>query len=496
MAWQLLRKQSERVRKLLSKGDYMTKVRKSVLFFLALLVSLAMPPSASDAFQWEKPTIKEESISVSGGALKQKIYQFKNGDVFRMYRLEGQIDSSPYVLSVPFAGEGSTFRHVLSTDNNGQITRVWNLLSLAETNELPLVPGFIESPSRYFWVASPIVYNPLGRTTIEEKKELALPIAVKKEWYRMHLEVQLPVKAGMVSEWWIMESSSPLVPWDSEPTANLWLGVDLSDKAKWLYDGYYYTSPSTYVPYTVNAFWRNPENYVVRSFLANPTSKAAQNMAYVMLDTAVRNQEAEGHWKTYPQSQWLADDYGIPDGFYDTRFNTGMAELLLDGCKKYNESEFCESAKRYALYLRNHASQYHYVIPGPTDGWLVADYAHPTPHKPTHVSLNHQLAEINFLWKMYMQFQDPADQALATVMLQGVTNLGERWITQNGDLHYAWFPDDTFGRPDYPYLTYNDLRETQRLYRSLYGTEQPVIAQLMKSKEMWMAANKVVNPFQ
>lgn len=126
----------------------------------------------------------------------------------------------------------------------------------------------------------------------------------------MHLEVQLPVKAGMVSEWWIMESSSPLVPWDSEPTANLWLGVDLSDKAKWLYDGYYYTSPSTYVPYTVNAFWRNPENYVVRSFLANPTSKAAQNMAYVMLDTAVRNQEAEGHWKTYPQSQWLADDYG------------------------------------------------------------------------------------------------------------------------------------------------------------------------------------------
>ncbi|MEJ8543859.1 hypothetical protein [Brevibacillus borstelensis] len=474
----------------------MTKVRKYVLLILVVLVSLAMPPSASNAFQWEKPVMKEDVVSVNGGALRQKIYQFKNGDVFRMYRLEGQLDSSPHVLSMPFVGDGATFRHVLKMDNNGQTTRVWNLLSLTEANELPLVPGFIESPNRYFWFAPPVVYSPLGRTTIDEKKEHTVPITIKKDWNRMQLEVQLPVKAGLVSEWWIMESSSTLVPWDNQLIANLWLGVDLADKAKWLYDGYYYASPSTYVPYTVNAFWRNPENYVARSFLTNPNSKAAQNMGYVMLDTAVRNQEPEGHWKTYPQSQWLSDDYGIPDGFYDTRFNTGMAELLLDGCKKYGEAEFCESAKRYALYLRNHASQYHYVIPGPQDGWLVADYAHPSPHKPTHVSLNHQLAEINFLWKMHMQFQDPADQALANVMLLGVTNLGEKWIKQNGDLHYAWFPDGKFDRPDYPYLTYNDLRETQRLYRSIYGMEQPVIAQLMKSKEKWMAANNVVNPFK
>ncbi|USG67059.1 hypothetical protein NDK47_07145 [Brevibacillus ruminantium] len=447
----------------------------------------------STAFQWEKPLVSEESVPVAGGTLQTKVYQFKNGDIYRAYRLEGQLEAQSHLINVPVPSEGAVFRHVMNQEGQA---RQWNILSLLNLQSLPLTPGFIESPSRYYWIGAPIVYQPLGNTTIEEKKELAAPITVKQEWFRLILEVNLPVKPGIVSEWWYMESRSPQVAWDNQPMSNLWLSRDFSEKAKWLYDGYYYASPSTYVPYTANAYWRIPENYIVRSLLANPSDRASQNMAYIMLDTAVRNQEPDGHWKSYPLSQWLYEDYGIQDGFYDTRFNTGMAEMLLEGCKLYDDSQFCDSAKKYAKYLRDHASQNHYVVSGPQDGWLVADYTHPVPHTPTHVSLNHQLAEINFLWKMYMKFHDPTDKELANIMLYGVTNLGEKWITQNGDLHYAWFPDNSFGRPDYPYLTYNDLRDTQRLYQSLYGVEQTTIAQLMRSKEMWMAANQVVIPVQ
>ncbi|QQE75459.1 hypothetical protein KDJ56_05685 [Brevibacillus composti] len=470
----------------------MTKFKKYLLLmYVGLLMMLTPMPVQTNAFQWEKPQILEEVVSVNGGALKQRVYHFPNGDVYRAYRLEGQMDSHPHGLTFPLSSEGASFRYAVNRD--GQ-TREWTMLSLLETNQLPLVPGFVESSNRYLLIGAPIVYQPLGKTTIEEKKEWAQPISVIQEWYRVHLEVQLPVKAGLVSEWWVLESRSPQVPWESQQTSDLWLKLDFTEKAKWLFDGYYYASPSTYVPSTPQSFWRNPENYIVRPLLAHLRGSAAQELAYVMLDTAVRNQEPEGHWKTYPLSQWLSQDYGIQDGFYDTRFNTGMAELLLEGCKQYDDTQFCESAQKYAQYLRDHASRHHYEVNGPQPGWLVADYTHPAGHLPTHVSLNHQLAEINFLWKMYMHFHDPTNNELANVMLFGVTNLGERWLASNGDLHYAWFPDDTLGRPDYPYLTYNDLRETQRLYRELYGVENQTIAMLMQSKEKWMAANGVVIP--
>ncbi|WP_236841111.1 hypothetical protein [Brevibacillus formosus] len=133
-----------------------------------------------------------------------------------------------------------------------------------------------------------------------------------------------------------------------------------------------------------------------------------------------------------------------------------------------------------------------FVIAGVQQGWLVSDYATATnPMIQTHVSLNHQLAEINFLYKSYMQFGDRTDKDLADMMLYGVVNLGSQWILGNGDLHYAYFPDGTFGRPDYPFLTYNDLVETQRLYRQLHGMDEMTLAMLIDSKLMWMQLNNV-----
>lgn len=94
---------------------------------------------------------------------------------------------------------------------------------------------------------------------------------------------------------------------------------------------------------------------------------------------------------------------------------------------------------------------------------------------------------------MYLAFGRTADKELADTMLAGVVNLGDKWILDNGDLHYAYFPDNSFGRPDYPYLTYNDLLETQQLYKELYGKEEKTIARLLESKRGWMIKNNVSN---
>lgn len=47
-------------------------------------------------------------------------------------------------------------------------------------------------------------------------------------------------------------------------------------------------------------------------------------MAYVMLKASMLQQEPEGDWKTLPLSQWLSDDYGIPEGFLTRGLTQGQ----------------------------------------------------------------------------------------------------------------------------------------------------------------------------
>ncbi|MBR8658640.1 MULTISPECIES: hypothetical protein [Brevibacillus] len=470
--------------------------RSRMLFAIVLatfLFTFLLPPDVSTP-QTGTPAVTEANLVRTWGTMREKTYDFPNGDRYWAKRLEAGANDQPYTFSLFLPGRTGTFRYVRYVDDDPQ-KPVWNVINLEETAQLPNAPGFLETTDRHVWIGAPIVYKPLGRGTIEAKQEHVLPIAVHKQWGGFALEIRMPVQAGLVSEVWALESSHPLVPWDREQFASVWLALDLQRKAKWLYDGYYYQSPSTYVPTSPAAYWRIPENYVLRSLLFTGQSRVAEDMAYVMLDASVQNQEAEGYWKTLPRSEWLWQDYGIPDGYYDTRFNTGAAELMLKGCQQYREERFCQSVKKYAAFFRDYAARHHFVVDGVNVGWLVADYAHPGGNKKTHVSLNHQLAEINFLLNLYLQEGNPTDRELAEIMLNGVVNLGAKWVAPNGDLHYARFPDGSFGRTDYPYLTYNDLRETQRLYRAVYGRDEPVLDQLIRSKRAWMNANGVVNPF-
>lgn len=468
----------------------MIRKKQILLILFVAIVIVSFFPGYSDANQWIKPTQKESLDTVGGSILKKMEYFFSGGDVYWMHQITAEHNERPYVLTVPIKGQHATFRYREYME--GPMKQpYWNIVRLEEINTLPLASGFIEAEGKYIWLGMPTVYADLGRGTVEEKRDMVLPIELRSTSGGFVLEIRLPKRAGYISEIWALESREPLIRWDDKTLESIWLGLDVTQNAKWLYDGYYYKSPSTYEPYAENAYWRIPENYLLRSYLYTGESKAANDMGYVMLKTSLRQQEQQGYWKSLPRSLWLSEDYGIPEGFYDTRFNTGAAEMMLRGCIQYQEGEFCEAAKSYAAFFQNHAVTNHYVIDGVRPGWLIPDYSSPGQHARTHVSLNHQLAEINYLYSMYMQFGNPTDKDLADTMLNGVVNLGSKWLLKNGDLHYAYFPNGTFGRADYPYLTYNDLLETQRLYKALHGMEEATLTRLIESKLAWMKQNNV-----
>lgn len=467
--------------------------RVSMLLVIAtLLTSFMFAPDETSADDgprpWTKPVEKETSEAIKGGTHKKQEIKFGDGGLYWIHQLTAQQNQQPYVVKIPVRGDQATFRYRAIAENKQPY---WAIVPLRDLHTLPLASGFIETEGKSIWVGAPIVYAPMGNGTINEKKDMALPITVRKSAGGYVLEASLPIRAGHVSEMWALESPEPLVVWGQEKLDSIWLNLDVTDNAKWLYDGYYYKSPSTYVPYTDTSYWRIPENYVLHSFMYTGGSKAAREMGYVMLKASLKQQDQLGYWKSLPRSEWLREDYGITEGFYDTRFNTGAASLMLQGCTQYQEAEFCESTQRYALFFQQHAVGNHYVIEGVRPGWLVADYALVGKPSDTHVSLNHQLAEINFLYRSYLQFGNPTDKDLADIMLGGVVNLGSKWIVQNGDLHYAYYPNGSFGRVDYPYLTYNDLLETQQLYSQLHGMEDATLAKLIESKLAWMKQNNV-----
>lgn len=81
---------------------------------------------------------------------------------------------------------------------------------------------------------------------------------------------------------------------------------------------------------------------------------------------------------------------------------------------------------------------------------------------------------------------------LADRMLQAISDTLPDWIRSSDfNLHYAVYPDGTFGGIDYPYLTYNDLYNLQTELISRRGSRDAGLDILMQAKKLWMDTNGI-----
>lgn len=292
------------------------------------------------------------------------------------------------------------------------------------------------------------------------------------------LRIECP--GGGASDWWIY-----LTPHDIAPRSDYtWMNDCTLEKFgadnRMTIDGYYYRTPADYTPSGDGYFFLNPAAYIAGKLARNTDHPDAHYLAAAMLDIQRSHYNDYGFVPTYSTSNWLSTDYSVAPGFYDTRFNTELADALLTLGRAEGVQSFVDDALRYAAFLNNHA------LTRSTDdgagGIFVDDYWHPDGCERTHSSLNHQLSEALFLIKT-----ENADYTeTAYRMIHAVESSACDWIKPDGDLHYARYPDGSFGGADYPYLTYNDLLA---LDRWLGGS--PSLERLMDSKRGWMDAKGI-----
>ncbi len=416
---------------------------------------------------------------------EKKTFNFENGDVFDMFRYTFKgTDNSTITNGFKIPGNTITV-HYYDVDSS-----TWHKTS--DVSSLPKKLLYIDTDKYHLIISAPAMYsNIVQSNTLHNYDQYELPIKIEKTddgYYK--ILYTFTQNKDLFGEVWMLKSPSELLHWNNQSHTNL-MRIDLTTKERFSYDGYYYKEPTNYKPYYGNnTFYRHTSNYVGASLVRYGSFPAASELGYAFTYICALNQNDNGYWQTGPQCDWLYRDFGIDGGFYDTRFNTDFGENLIYAYSHYKNPIFINALKKYGEYFISHATSNHYVTD--SGGWLVQDYSQDGEHKGTHCSLNHQLAELNFLYHLFDLTGYEKYRELADRMLLGIEDTKDDWILSDGNLNYALHYDGNSNvMADYPYLTYNDLYETRRILKESFGKENSVIKELMESKLEWMKKNNI-----
>ena len=427
--------------------------------------------------------VYEEEEKLDGGDIKQRLYRRENGDELLMARYENS-DGDYCVKRIELESDGKLCYY-------NQNYEYWVQNKFSEgTYSASMIELDMEGDTSYL-IYTPKTYIKRKNNTLEYLPGYDGYLKLEQDgdnwilgvWVKSH-------KENSVSDYMMMRSDKQLLNWDHRNCALYWRNYMLNGESRWCYDGYYFPIPEDYDPTGENYFYRSPASYFIKSMVGGAsTHPVAENMAIAMLDTMAQEQNSIGFWPTTPESQWLKEDYDILKGFYDTRFNTDLIEEYIKMYRDYGVKSFGQVMNKYIEFYTDYAKKHHYETEN--GGWFVQDYYHPDGNKLTHVSLNHQVAEIIALYKLAEVMEKPELNDLADKMLLAVTDTTDEWIKDNSDLHYCIFEDGTYGKPDYPYLTYNDLLHLQKLLENTKGKTDDNISKLMDAKRKWMDANSI-----
>ena len=335
-------------------------------------------------------------------------------------------------------------------------------------------------------VYPPKAYHAADYGCIEEALPFKGGVTVEAHGDFTRISVNVPQPAaGAWADWAVLYADRELIDWTNPVMQSIWVHYSLTGDSRLTLDGTCYRIEEDYEPAGDYIFEYAPSMYVPGGMARTGGSDASFYLSTVMLDLARARYSPLGFFPTAPKSLWLEREYGFGTGFYDTRFNTDLAEAYRAAGRRWGISEFLDVADAYTAYLLDHVRTW--GVPT-ANGVLSPDYAdYSGTGRLTHTSLNHQLAELLYLYRT----GTPAATETADRMLAGICDQGTAWIREDGSLHYARLPDGNFGLEDYPYLTYNDLYDVQAWLSANRGGRTPVLDTLMASKRAWMDANGV-----
>lgn len=195
-------------------------------------------------------------------------------------------------------------------------------------------------------------------------------------------------------------------------------------------------------------------------------------------------------WETEYTSTWLENDYGIIAPYTDTRHNENIALFLSAAGDILNNQMLKDSYLLYADFLANQETIDN--ILRTTQGYYILDYYSEAQTKKTHVSLNHALGEMNYLFNIYEETNDDKYLQVALKIKAATEDIGDDWINPtNGDLWYQINGDRSFEGKDYDTLTLEDLVVSLDYFERFDLPYDDVFMRLVDTKVNYIIDNDV-----
>ncbi|MHB9095660.1 MAG: hypothetical protein ACYC21_13415 [Eubacteriales bacterium] len=465
-------------------------------------VTWAGPETQARGYRYEKENLLVYKARQKGwdiGTLTVTLRKIENRDMVYFIKYES-LRPAPGIKAVITAVGGSTpitghqiiyDRKIVNTTSKWSSFQVSPGGRFLPEHMLPKNAVFLDSPGHYLRLGLIDVYRPLKNHVRLEQYDKSQQVSVLKSKNNIDYIIPLPQELGCFTETWGVLSASPLVDWNNQKALGDIRTGDLVRYRKLSDDGFYYLTPANYYPTDKTAFWLNPGYHVAELFSKQKAGRYFRDIVISSMYSAAAAQGKSGYWVTYPRSDWLYHDYGISEGFYDTRFNTDAALFLLHMYGKFGDVKALAAAEKYAYWLRKYAKEQGIPTHG---GLLVPDYYKPgVGHKKTHVSLNHLVTEMNFLYEIYIFNHDARNLKTAGLIRQAVRDTGPEWIRSDGNLHYAYIGVGKYGMQDYPLITLNDLRLSQKFIKQIDGSPRgdEVFQMLIDAKEAYLKKNNM-----
>ncbi len=300
---------------------------------------------------------------------------------------------------------------------------------------------------------------------------------------------------GQISENWFVIGNDALFSSDEEMAYyKNYTNHYFIRSQKWLVHGGNYSKlPWSVEPSTTLGYGRNLVQLQGKLFIDH-YKKTKDRFYYNMLIDNVNNLlDFKGNqelWQTEYTSTWLKREYGITAPYTDTRHNENIALFLERAGEVLQNDDLASSYKRYANFL---VSQQDIGNILPTEnGYYVLDYYSPAQTKKTHVSLNHALGEMNFLFNAYQLSKNEDYLNTALQIKAAVEDIGTDWINPyTGDLWYQINEDYSFEGTDYEFLTLDDLMNALHYYEALNLPVPTLYGELINSKVNFIRDNNI-----
>jgi len=214
--------------------------------------------------------------------------------------------------------------------------------------------------------------------------------------------------------------------------------------------------------------------------LANQPTRFWENMSRHQFVSLELSRNEDGLWYSDYISTWLQNNYGIGAHYVDSRHNDNIFRGQLRRADLLGYTEYLQEVAVYADFLLAMAEE-GFVIEV-EDTYYIIDYFN-FEHK-THVSLNHALSIINYLYDAYLQTANEKYLASAEDQLKAIEKMEADWInSEDGEVNYQLNLDGTVSAKDYNLVTYYDLLYTQKLREEISLEKSLSIENILKAKE-------------